>query len=722
MIYEVEFPNGEVKEYAANIIAENMLTQVDSDGYSITMMKGIIDYKKDNAVAVPKSDMHVVTSRGQKKMRKTTVGWKLLVQWADDSESWIALKDMKEAHPVELAEFAKAREIADEPAFAWWVPYTMRKRDIILSKIKARIRKTTHKYGVEIPTNIEHAYRLDRENGNSLWRDGLAKEMTEVGIAFEVLVGNQKAPPGWKKVTGHLVWDLKMDFTRKARWVLDGHKTPSPLGSTYAGVVSRDSVRIAFSYAALNGVDICAADIKNAYLQAPSSQKDYIVCGPEFGLENVGKVALIHRALYGGKSAGRDFRNHLRSCMRHLDFVSCPADPDVWMRPALKSDGTEYYEYLLLYTDDALCVSENAETTLRQQLGRYFPLKEGSIGSPKIYLGGHVRKVQLENGVECWAFGSSQYVKAAVNNVETYLAKQLKLGNSKWTLPAKAETPMQTSYRPELDVSPELEPNEASYYQSLIGVLRWMVELGRVDICLECSMLSSHLALPREGHLNQVFHIFAYLRKYHNTELVFDPSDPCVEEADFELKDWTSSEFGHLQGNEELPPNMPQPRGLGFIMSAKVDADHAADTVTRRSRTGFLVRLNSSLIYWNSRKQNSVESSSFGSEFVAMKQCCEYLRGLRYKLRMMGIPCTGPAYILGDNQSVLSNTSIPDSTLKKKNQSIAYHFIREGAARDEWRTSYVNTHNNEADLLTKLLPAGDKRKGFVRRLLHHIFG
>jgi hypothetical protein len=91
------------------------------------MMKEIIDDKKDDAVAVPKSDRYVLTSCGQKKMRKTTIGWKLLVQWADDSKSWIALKDMKEAHPVELAEFAKARKIADEPAFAWWVPYTMRK-------------------------------------------------------------------------------------------------------------------------------------------------------------------------------------------------------------------------------------------------------------------------------------------------------------------------------------------------------------------------------------------------------------------------------------------------------------------------------------------------------------------------------------------------------------------------------------------------------------------
>ena len=135
-----------------------------------------------------------------------------------------------------------------------------------------------------------------------------------------------------------------MYFTRKARCVLDGHKTPNPIHSTYAGVVSRESVRIAFTYAALNHVDVCAVDIRNAYLQAPSSCKDYIVCGAEFGLENVGRVALIHRALYGGKSAGADFRNHLRSCMRHLDFVSCPADPDVCMRPAIRADGSEYYE------------------------------------------------------------------------------------------------------------------------------------------------------------------------------------------------------------------------------------------------------------------------------------------------------------------------------------------------------------------------------------------
>ena len=88
---------------------------------------------------------------------------------------------------------------------------------------------------------------------------------------------------------------------------------------------------------------------------------------------------------------------------------------------------------------------------------------------------------------------------------------------------------------------------------------------------------------------------------------------------------------------------------------------------------------------------------------------------------MMGIPVDGPCYISGDNQSVLANTTNPGSTLKKKTQSIAYNFVREGVARNEWRTSYVNTNDNEADLLTKLLPSGPKRRGFVMKLLHHIF-
>ena len=101
----------------------------------------------------------------------------------------------------------------------------------------------------------------------------------------------------------------------------------------------------------------------------------------------------MHRAVYGGKTSGIDFRNHLRSCMHFINFTSCPADPDVWMRPAIKSDGSKCYDYVLLYVDDALVVSENAESILRNELGRYFQLKEESTGPPDHYLGGKVTEV-----------------------------------------------------------------------------------------------------------------------------------------------------------------------------------------------------------------------------------------------------------------------------------------------------------------------------------------
>jgi hypothetical protein len=710
-VYDVLFPDGAVKQYSANVIAENMWAQVDDEGHQYRLLDEITNHRRHSS-AVDKADQYIVSKRGKRSLRQTTVGWDLCVLWKDGSEQWIPLKDIKESNPLEVADYASCNSIADEPAFKWWVPFVLRKRDRIIAAVKQRVKKSTHKYGVEIPTSIRHAYLIDDKNKNTLWRDAIAKEMRNVSIAFELMEHDENLAPGYKPATCHLIFDIKMDFTRKARYVMDGHKTSAPKASCYAGVVSRESVRIAFTYAALNGVDVWAADIQNAYLQAPSTELYYITCGLEFGLENVGKRAKIVRALYGGKASGRDFRNHLRSCMQHLGFQSCLADADVWLRPATKSDGSEYYEYVLLYTDDALVISENAERILRNEIGKYFDLKEGSIGPPDIYLGGKVSKVTLENGTRAYSFSASQYVNAAVTNVETLLSNQ---GEK---LPCRCTTPLSPNYRPEVDVTDELDPVGAALFQSLIGILRWMVELGRVDICLETSMMSSHLALPRKGHLDQVYHMFGYLKKNHNSELVFDPSDPEIDMNAFEKADWASTEFGNMK--EDLPPNAPKARGQGFTMRAYVDADHAGDSITRRSRTGFLVYLNMAPIHWLSKKQNGIETSSFGSEFMAMKHCAEYVRGLRYKLRMMGIPCSDPTFIYGDNQSVLCNTTMPQSTLKKKSNSIAYHFVREGCAKDEWRTTYVNTHLNVADLLTKCLAAGEKRMKFIRMILHHL--
>ena len=111
--YDEEFSNGQVKEYGANIIAENMLTQVDSDGYSLSLMDSIIDHLRDPSQAIPMEDKYITTKSGQKWLRKTMKGWKLLIKWKNKSKAWINLADMKEAHPVETAEYARARRISN---------------------------------------------------------------------------------------------------------------------------------------------------------------------------------------------------------------------------------------------------------------------------------------------------------------------------------------------------------------------------------------------------------------------------------------------------------------------------------------------------------------------------------------------------------------------------------------------------------------------------------
>ena len=226
--------------------------------------------------------------------------------------------------------------------------------------------KRNFKYGHQVPSSVHEAYLLDKRFKTTRCRDAIVKEMKNVRVAFKLLENSENLPPAHEFVPCHLVFDVKMDGTFKARFVAAGCKTSDPEGSTYAGVVSRETVRLALLYASLNGLEVSSADILNAYLTAPSSQKLWTKCGPEFGKDE-GKRAIIKRALYGNKAAGRDFRNHLRSCMEHLGYSSCLADPDLWMRKAYKVEtGEPYWEYTLLYVDDALCVSENPVAQLEE--------------------------------------------------------------------------------------------------------------------------------------------------------------------------------------------------------------------------------------------------------------------------------------------------------------------------------------------------------------------
>jgi Reverse transcriptase (RNA-dependent DNA polymerase) len=319
-----------------------------------------------------------------------------------------------------------------------------------------------------IPKSVREALDIDSETGTTFWTDAIRKEMSVILPAMKILDRDAKPPIGYQEVPCHMVFDVKIDFTRKARYVGGGHVTKPPTTQTYASVVSRDSVRIAFLYASLNDLKVMSADVQGAYLNAPYKEKVYTRCGPEFGPENIGKIAVVVKALYGLKTSAFAWREHLSHTLESsLEFSHCLADNDVWMRPATKADGTEYYQYILVHTDDLLVVAEKPIEILNL-LDQHYVLKPGSIGEPKRYLGAEVGLYHLPNNPErpVWYMSSEKYIKEAIRNVKQWLDVRGK------KLKGKAPSVLPSGYRPELDVSTYCNEEDGNYFQQQIGVLR----------------------------------------------------------------------------------------------------------------------------------------------------------------------------------------------------------------------------------------------------------
>ena len=341
--------------------------------------------------------------------------------------------------------------------------------------------------------------------------------------------------------------------------------------------------------------------------------------------------------------------------------------------------------------------------------GKY-RLKSG-IEDPKMYLGTDIKKWNYANSEggssSCWALGSITYVKEAVRVAESLMKNHNLVYTS--TRRKGMHTPFSTQEnRPELESSNLCDAQLSTVYQNLIGILRWTCELGRIDILHEVSILSQYLAQPRVGDLSQCLNIFYYLKNHDRSWMLMDHMSydinwiPKRNESS-PLERAEAMKEIYADAIDELPHNMPEPLGMPIDINAFGDADHAGNKVTRRSHTGVLIYCNMAPILWFSKKQNTIESSTFGSEFIALKIATELIEGLRYKLRMFGVPLSGPARIFCDNESVVINSSHPESALKKKHCSIAYHRVREAIAAGKQLIYYERTGTNLADLLTKPL-------------------
>lgn len=553
---------------------------------------------------------------------------------------------------------------------------------------------------------------IDSRTGTTYWRDAIDKEMRNIYPAFQ-FNNDDHIPIGYKHIPCHMIFDVKMvGLVRKARFVAGGHKTDPPVESVYSSVVTRESVRIMFLIAALNGLEILGADVQNAYINAKTAEKVYTTAGPEFG-SNQGRPVVIVRALYGLKSSGARWRDHLASILKGIGFQNSKADPDVWMRKAINSNGLKYYEYALCYVDDILVISHEPKGAM-DNIGQYVKFKPGSVQAPEHYLGADIIRHTVYDGnqdtpmKQVWAMSPQQYIKRAIQEMEHELA----LDNT--YLPKKVQTPISHGYRPEIDFSMELDSQRTNYYQGLIGVLRWIVELGRIDIIVPVTMLSRYLVSPREGHLQQVYHIFAYLKPFNRAMIIFNDGEPVHDPSAFHICDWTSH---YPDCSEQIPPNAPEALGQSVTMTCYVNADHAGCLETRCSHTGIIIiYINKAPIVWFSKRQNTVESSTFGSEFIALKTAIDLVEALRYKLRMFGILLDGASIILCDNEAVVLNATHSESTIKRKHVSIAYHCCQEAQAAGYVRIGSIKGMDNVADLLTKLLP-GPR----LRQLMEYIF-
>lgn len=274
----MEFQDGSVEEFTVNVIAEDIYSQVDQEGQTYAIQKEISNHRFDPTTEVREEDVFDTSYNRNKVLNKTTKGWELLVEWRDGASDWVSLNKLKESNPVDVAEYAVANRIDQSPPFHWWVHHVIKQHNWIARKVKSsKYWRTTHKFGIRLPKDTREVLQIDKETGTNFWEKAIEKELRKVKVAWETRddltvkeACNGKTLIGYTEIKCHMIFDVKMDFTQKARFVAGGHMTERQNSAiTYSSVVSRDSVLIALTLAEMNGLNLMTCDVGNAYLHTP---------------------------------------------------------------------------------------------------------------------------------------------------------------------------------------------------------------------------------------------------------------------------------------------------------------------------------------------------------------------------------------------------------------------------------------------------------------------
>ena len=261
------------------------------------------------------------------------------------------------------------------------------------------------------------------------------------------------------------------------------------------------------------------------------------------------------------------------------------------------------------------------------------------------------------------------------------------------------QSPLEKNDHPELDDSPLLDQDGIAKYQSLIGTLQWTISLGRFDVATAVMSMSSFRAAPREGHLERVKRICGYLSKFRNAFIRIRTEEPDYSDLPSKDYDWSRSVYGDVK--ERRAPDAPEPKGKYVTTTTYKDANLYHDLSTGRAVTGVLHFLNQTPINWFTKKQETVETATYGSEFAAARTAIQQIAALRQALQYLGVPIRESSYLFGDNESVVKSGSIPHSQLSKRHHALAYHYTREAVASKMVSFHHIDGDMNPADVLSK---------------------
>ena len=660
--------------------------------------------------------------KGHTKPRGSSDKPKILIEWESGEVTLEPVYNIAKKDRWIVAEYARDNGLVEEWDKIWpslKLCHAAKNAKKLIRMINAAKRLSyksapVYMFGHRVPRNHDEAMELDKVNGNTKWKDSEILERDQL-LEYQTFkdYGHKskgRAPAGYKRITLHFVYAVKHDGRYKSRIVAGGHLTDAPTESVYSGVVSLRGVRFVIFLAELNGLEVFQTDVGNAYLEAYTKEKVFVIAGPEFQ-ELEGHILVIIRALYGLKSSGLRWYERFADVLREMGFAPCPAEPEIWMRahrkdgsiiwpdknknsnsvgpsatsrlPTPTNDGS-YYEYIATYVDDLTIAARNAKK-ITDELEKKYKFKLKGTGPLKFLLGCDYFR---ENGVLCAA--PKKYIEKMEASYERFFSKKPS---------RKVSSPLEKGDNPEIDDSDFLDENETKIYQSMIGSAQWVVSIGRFDVAVHLMTLSSFRAQPRRGHLDRIKRVYAYLIKMKHAVIRYRTDLPDVSDFIFPELDWSNTPYAGAV--EELPTNLPPARGKSLLMTTFVDANLGHDIISGKSVTGVLHFFNKTPVDWFSKKQNTVETATFGSENTAARTAIEQIKANKLTLLQLGVPLHGIPILLGDNKSVVDSGTLPHQRLHKRHLMLSYHFVRESVASGALRFAHINGEHNPADVLSK---------------------